>query len=65
MNISRFYPISGIKKSSVFWDITPCSLLKVNTVSQEYAASTVCFLLHGGLLLDILFDTEDGGDIFF
>jgi hypothetical protein len=26
-------------KSSVFWDITPCSLLKVNVVSEEHVPS--------------------------
>jgi predicted membrane protein len=39
-----------VMKSSVFWDITPCSLL------------ATCF--HTGLLLGLLIDLEYGGDVF-
>jgi hypothetical protein len=38
---------------SIFWDIMPCSLL--------IAAS---YLLHAGFLLGLVFDPEDGGDMF-
>jgi hypothetical protein len=27
-------------------------------------ASSVCYLLHAGFMLGVLFDPEDGGDIF-
>jgi hypothetical protein len=37
-----------VKKSSIFWDLTPCIALKVN---REWYA---CYLLHAGLLLDLL-----------
>jgi hypothetical protein len=37
-------------KSAIFWDITPCSPLLVT-----------CF--HSGVLLGLLFDPEDGGDM--
>jgi hypothetical protein len=40
-----------IMESSVFCDITPCSLLKI------------C-LLHAGFFPDLFFGPEDGGDMF-
>jgi hypothetical protein len=39
-----------VLKSTIFWDITPCSPLKVNR--------------RFGFLLGLFFDPEDGGDIF-
>jgi hypothetical protein len=45
---------------SIFWNKTPCSLLKVNRQSQ--ALLSTCFTL--GFLLDLFFDPEDGGDMF-
>jgi hypothetical protein len=38
-----------VMKSSIFWDITPCS--------------SACYLLHAGILID-LFNPEDEGDMF-
>jgi hypothetical protein len=38
-----------VKKRSLFWDIMPCLLI-------------TCF--HAGILLGLLFDPEDGSDIF-
>jgi hypothetical protein len=55
-----------ITKSSVFWDITPCSPLKSTDVSEEHAPP------HSGLkgkqsketsILDLLFNPDEGGDI--
>jgi hypothetical protein len=43
-----------VMKSANFWDITPCSLLKVT-------GPRTCF--HAGILLD-LFDPEDRDDMF-
>jgi hypothetical protein len=40
-----------VMKSTIFWDITPCSLL------------ATCF--QAGFLLGIFLDPEDGGDMFF
>jgi hypothetical protein len=42
-----------VMKSTIFWDITLCSPLKVNRR---------CF--HAVFLLSLFFDPEDGGDMF-
>jgi hypothetical protein len=57
-------------KSTVFWDITPCSPSK--EASEEYTASIFkveekallpsCF--HAGFLLGFFFDLEYAGDMF-
>jgi hypothetical protein len=47
-------------KSSVFWDITPCSPLKV--IQRD--AGIMQSLLHTGFLRGLSFNPEDGGDIF-
>jgi hypothetical protein len=53
-----FEVITGVTmKSSVLWDIAPCSPVKVNLRFG-------CCLLHAGSLLGLLFNSEDGGDIF-
>jgi hypothetical protein len=54
-------------KSSIFWDTTPCSLLKVNGISQarnqrEIALLPTCF--HARFLLGLIFDPEEVGDMF-
>jgi hypothetical protein len=41
-----------VMRNGVFWHITP------------YSMALFCCLLHVGFLLDVLFDPEDGGDIF-
>jgi hypothetical protein len=43
-----------VMKSSVFWDITPCSSL----------TSYACYMLFAGFLLGLFFDPDVGGDMF-
>jgi hypothetical protein len=43
-----------VMKCSIFWDITPCSLLAVR----------ICYMLHDVFLVGSFLDPEDGGDIF-
>jgi hypothetical protein len=51
-----------IIKSSIFWDITPHSLLKDN---RRFGGACSLYLFatyfHAGLLLGLFFDREDGG----
>jgi hypothetical protein len=50
-NLCRIEVLTAvIMKSTIFWDVTPCSPLKVN-------------LLHAGFLLGLFFDPEDRGDV--
>jgi hypothetical protein len=58
-------------KSIVFWDITPCSLLKVNRrfggtyrlhLQGRRALLVTCF--HAGFLLSLYVNPEDVGDMF-
>jgi hypothetical protein len=44
-------------KCHIFWDITPCSPLKVNK-----ALLATCF--HAGFFFRLFFDPEDEGDMF-
>jgi hypothetical protein len=44
-----------VMRGSIFWDITLCSLLKVDRRVP---------LASDGFLLDLLFNHEDGGDMF-
>jgi hypothetical protein len=46
-------------KSSIFWDIIPCSQAR-----NQYEGGSVCCLLPAGFLLSLLFNIEDGGDKF-
>jgi hypothetical protein len=48
-------------KSSIFWDITPCSLVKVE---EKVEQSSTLYLLHAVFWLGLLFEPEDGGDMF-
>jgi hypothetical protein len=51
---------------SMFWDITLCSLVKVNRrFGGTYRSQLqLCCLLHVCSMLDLPFDPEDGADIF-
>jgi hypothetical protein len=66
-------------KKSVFWNVTPCSQLKVNSrfrgmyrlriqggrISQtKNQHEKVSMQSQAGFLLGLKFDPEDGGDIF-
>jgi hypothetical protein len=64
-------------KSTVSWDITPCSQLKVNrrfernisppSSGSKNKASKQALLAtyyHAGFLLGLFFDPENGGDMF-
>jgi hypothetical protein len=48
-------------KSSVFRDITPCNLVKVNWQAASIGVLATCFMLVD-FLLGILFDPDDGCD---
>jgi hypothetical protein len=48
-----------VMKSSIFWDITPCSPLNVIP-----GFGGTCHLLQAGFLLGLSFSPEDGGDMF-
>jgi hypothetical protein len=70
-----------IMKGSIFWDITPCSPLKVNRcfggtyyfLKMEAVCSSetsidfqrLAICFYSGILLGLFFGPEDGGDIFF
>jgi hypothetical protein len=57
-----------VMKGTIFWDITPCSPLKVN----RRFGGTYLLHLHGSVfhlltrwfLLGLFFDPKDGGDMF-
>jgi hypothetical protein len=52
-----------IMKSSIFWNIAPCSPLKVN---RHFGGTCrpACYLLHVGFLFGLFFDSEDRADMF-
>jgi hypothetical protein len=52
---------AAVMKSTIFWDIMPCSVLKIN---QRFGG-TYRLHIHAGFLLDLFFDPEDGCDMFF
>jgi hypothetical protein len=71
---SEYTAWNGRMKSTVFWDITPCSPFKVNWRFggtchfrlQDLGINRTCHLLHAVFfLLCSFFDLELGGDIFF
>jgi hypothetical protein len=65
-----------VMKSSSFWDITPCSPLKVSRRFGgkhrlylqdrriKQAKTSVKVVANAGFLLGVFFDSEDGGDMF-
>jgi hypothetical protein len=52
-------------KNSVFWDINPCSPLKVNRHFEGLCRLHLFFAtcIHAGLLLGLFFGREDRGDM--
>jgi hypothetical protein len=60
----EFEVLTGVvRKSTISWDTTPCSLLKVNRrFGGKYCPLATCF--HAGFLLGLFFDPEDGGNMF-
>jgi hypothetical protein len=55
------YKISRFLKSSIFWVVTPCSLLKVNRHFKGRRATG--YPRHTGFLLRLFFDPKDEGDM--
>jgi hypothetical protein len=63
-----------VMKSTVFWDITPCSPLKVNRhfggkyrlhiQDRKISSALFATCFHAGLLLGLFYDREDGGYMF-
>jgi hypothetical protein len=51
-----------VTKSSIVWDITACSQLKVNR--RFGRTCSACCLLHAGFFLGLFFEPEYGYDIF-
>jgi hypothetical protein len=54
--------VAVVMKSSINWDITPCTLLKV---SRRFGGT--CLLAtfhHSGFVLALFLDPEDGGYMF-
>jgi hypothetical protein len=67
-NIVKFEVLAVVfMKSSIFWDITPCGLLKVNQCFREthrlHVQAVLATHFHAGFLLGILFGPEDGDDV--
>jgi hypothetical protein len=53
-------------KNFIFWDITQCSLLKVNRRFEGNVCCSACCLLHACfLLLALFFGPENGEEISF
>jgi hypothetical protein len=46
-----------VMKSSIFWDITPCSPLEVSRCFEGICQAELCF--HACLLMGLFFDPED------
>jgi hypothetical protein len=54
-----------INKSSVFWGITPCSLLKVNPgFGGTFWLHLQGCLFHAAFFFGLLFSPQDGDDMF-
>jgi hypothetical protein len=59
-----------VMNSTIFWDITPCSPLRVNRrFGGTYglhlqSRALLATFFHAGFLLGLFFDPEDGGDMF-
>jgi hypothetical protein len=56
-----------VMKSSIFWDITRCNLLKINTRFGGNIFAFIfraCYLPLSAFLLGLFFNSEDGGEMF-
>jgi hypothetical protein len=60
-----------VMKSTIFWNITPCSPLKVKPTFRSNISSTSSVVgraqlstFHAGFLISLFFDPEDGSDMF-
>jgi hypothetical protein len=53
-----------VMKYTIFWDITPCSPLKVNRRFGGIYSLLLATCFYAGFLLGLFFDPEDGGDMF-
>jgi hypothetical protein len=57
---------AAVMKSSIFWDIKPCSPLKANGRfggTCLHLPGSACYLLHADFLLGLFFCPEDGDDV--
>jgi hypothetical protein len=63
--------IAVVMKSTIFWEIVPCSPLKVNRrfgetdVKAGGKHNSACHPFHVGFLFGVFVDPEDIGDMFF
>jgi hypothetical protein len=53
-----------VMKTSIFWDVTACSLFEVNRSFEGTCSYQASYLLHAGSLLGLFFDPEDGTNMF-
>jgi hypothetical protein len=58
----EYNAVLSTESQPTFWrNMLPPSSESKNKPSKQ---SSACYLLHAGFLLDLLFDPEDGGDMF-
>jgi hypothetical protein len=73
-NLKSYIPIgfdvlrAVVMDASTVWDITPVVRCKSTHVSEDHIASIfrvdAATCIHAGFLLGLVFDPEDGGDMF-
>jgi hypothetical protein len=51
-------------KCSIFWDISLCSALRLQSSGSKKDNSMKICLLHAGFLLSLFFEPEEEGDTF-
>jgi hypothetical protein len=66
--IATCQAIASVVKSAVFWDTMPCIPLKITRhfggIYRIHLKVLIATCFHTGILLDLFFDLEDGGDNF-